>query len=101
VTHPHKREEDAINRDICLRSAAKALTCKEGHVKLSTRNQLAGTVVSITSGEAMAVVKVQLEGGQSITSAITAESARDLGIAEGSDVVVLIKSTEVAHGVED
>ncbi|WP_139982268.1 TOBE domain-containing protein [Nocardioides litoris] len=69
-------------------------------MKLSTRNQLAGTVTSITTGEAMAVVKVQLEGGESVTSSITREAAEDLGLAEGSEVVVLIKSTEVGLGVE-
>ncbi len=48
----------------------------------------------------MAVVKVELAGGQSITSSITQESVEDLGLAVGSEVVVLIKSTEVALGVE-
>lgn len=36
-------------------------------MKLLTRNQLTGAVVSVTSGEAMAVVKVRLQGGQTIT----------------------------------
>jgi len=69
-------------------------------MKLSTRNQLAGTVSSITQGEAMAVVKVQLDGGQTITSSITREAVVDLGLAEGSKVLVLVKSTEVALAVE-
>ncbi len=69
-------------------------------MKLSTRNQLAGTVSSITLGEAMAVVKVALDGGQIITSSITKEAVIDLDLAEGSPVVVLVKSTEVTLGVE-
>lgn len=69
-------------------------------MKLSTRNQLAGRVTSITSGEAMAVVKVELAAGQHITSSITREALVDLGLAVGSEVVVLIKSTEVALAVE-
>jgi molybdate transport system regulatory protein len=70
-------------------------------VKLSTRNQLPGTVVSVTKGEAMAVVKVRLDGGdQVLTSSITRDAADDLALAEGSAVTVLIKSTEVALGVE-
>jgi molybdopterin-binding protein len=69
-------------------------------MKLSTRNQLPGTVTSITLGEAMAVVKVRLDGGQAITSSITKEAALDLELAEGSPVVVLVKSTEVMLGVE-
>ena len=69
-------------------------------MKLSTRNQLAGRVTSITAGEAMAVVRVELAAGQHITSSITREALVDLGIAVGTEVVVLIKSTEVALGIE-
>ena len=69
-------------------------------MKLSTRNQLPGTVTAITEGEAMAVVKVELAGGQHITSSITRDAVADLGLAVGSEVVVLIKSTEVALAVE-
>lgn len=69
-------------------------------MRLSTRNQLPGTVVSITTGEAMAVVRVRLEGGAEITSSITRDAVDDLGLAEGSAVVALVKSTEVALGVE-
>ncbi|MFG2192106.1 molybdopterin-binding protein [Streptomyces sp. NPDC048639] len=63
---------------------------------LSIRNQMAGTVVSVTPGDVMAVVKVRLTGGQDITAAITAEAVRDLGIADGTAVQALMKSTEVA-----
>ncbi|MEV6318143.1 TOBE domain-containing protein [Streptomyces sp. NPDC051776] len=63
---------------------------------LSIRNQLAGTVVSVTRGEVMAVVKVRLSGGQEVSAAVTAEAVRDLGIAGGSAVQALVKSTEVA-----
>jgi molybdopterin-binding protein len=69
-------------------------------MKLSTRNQLPGTVTAITTGEAMAVVKVQLDGGETVTSSITREAAEELGLQTGTKVVVLIKSTEVGLGVE-
>jgi molybdate transport system regulatory protein len=69
-------------------------------MKLSTRNQLAGTVTAITAGEATAVVKVQLDGGQPITAAITREAADDLGLAAGTKVTVLVKSTEVMLATE-
>jgi molybdopterin-binding protein len=70
-------------------------------MKLSTRNQLPGTVTAVTTGEAMAVVKVRLDGGETVTSSITREAAEDLGLAEGSKVIVLVKSTEVGLAVED
>ncbi|WP_433572095.1 TOBE domain-containing protein [Streptomyces sp. CA-251247] len=65
-------------------------------MSLSIRNQLPGTVTSVTSGEAMATVKVRLDGGQNVTAAITSEAVKDLGLAEGSVVRALMKATEVA-----
>ncbi|MFE9402365.1 molybdopterin-binding protein [Streptomyces sp. NPDC006530] len=65
-------------------------------MSLSIRNQLAGTVTSITPGEVMATVKVRLDGGQDITAAITLEAVEELGLGEGAAVRTLIKSTEVA-----
>ncbi|MFM9700490.1 TOBE domain-containing protein [Streptomyces europaeiscabiei] len=65
-------------------------------MSLSIRNQIPGTVVSVTSGAAMATVKVRLDGGQDLTSAITLDAVRGLGLAEGSAVRALVKSTEVS-----
>jgi molybdopterin-binding protein len=69
-------------------------------MRLSTRNQFDGTVISVTRGEAMAVVRIRLTGGDEITSSITRDAADDLELAKGSPVKVLIKSTEVSLGVE-
>jgi len=65
-------------------------------MSLSIRNQLPGTVSSITQGEVMAAVKVRLEGGQEITAAVTLEAVEDLGLTAGSTVRALVKSTEVS-----
>ncbi|MER7569570.1 TOBE domain-containing protein [Streptomyces sp. NPDC097941] len=63
---------------------------------LSIRNQLPGTVTTVTRGEAMATVKIRLDGGQDLTAAITLDAVEDLGLAQGSAVRALVKSTEVA-----
>lgn len=65
-------------------------------MSLSIRNQLPGTVTSVTPGEVMATVKVRLAAGQEITAAITREAVSELGLAEGSSVRTLVKATEVA-----
>ena len=70
-------------------------------MKLSTRNQLKGTVAEVTHGSVMSTVKVQLAGGDVITASITLEAAQELGLSAGTEVVALIKSTEVMLGVED
>ncbi|WP_405959508.1 TOBE domain-containing protein [Streptomyces sp. NBC_00024] len=65
-------------------------------MRLSIRNQIPGTVTSVTPGEAMATVKVRLDGGQALTSAITLDAVEELGLAAGSAVNALVKSTEVS-----
>ena len=69
-------------------------------MRLSTRNQLTGTVASIEIGSVMSVVKVRLDGGQTVTSTITKEAVQDLGLKEGGAVTVLVKSTEVTLAVD-
>jgi molybdopterin-binding protein len=66
-------------------------------MKLSTRNQLKGKVLSIIEGPVSATLKVDI-GGQVVTSSITDESVKDLGLAVGDDVVVLVKSSDVMIG---
>lgn len=65
-------------------------------MSLSIRNQFPGTVTSVTPGEVMATVRTRLDGGQEITAAITLEAVKELGIAAGSAVRAMVKSTEVA-----
>ncbi len=69
-------------------------------MRLSTRNQLTGTVAEVTLGSVMAVVKVDLTGGQQVTASITKDAVEDLGLTIGQPVTVLVKSTEVMLGVE-
>jgi len=69
-------------------------------MRLSARNQLNGTVAAIEDGAVMTIVKVDLGGGQSVTASVTKESVADLGLAVGSPVTAVIKSTEVMLGVE-
>ena len=69
-------------------------------VRLSTRNQLSGTVSAIELGSVMATVKVDVSG-QSVTAAVTKEAVEDLGLAVGDPVTVLVKATEVMLAVPD
>lgn len=70
-------------------------------MRLSTRNQLTGTITEVNLGAVMATVKVRLDGGEQIvTASITKDAAQELGLAEGGAATVLIKSTEVMIGVD-
>ncbi len=70
-------------------------------MRISARNQLPATVKSVTEGQVMAEVTVEVDGGHEVVAAITAGSARQLGLEPGRKVVVLIKATEVLLAVED
>jgi len=63
-------------------------------MELSARNQLEGKVKSLSIGTIMAEVTVDI-GGHDIVAAITRSSVERLALAEGDDVTVVIKATEV------
>jgi molybdate transport system regulatory protein len=64
-------------------------------MRISARNQLAGTVVSVDHGSVMSTVVIRLEGGEEVVAAITKDSAEGLELAEGDSVLAVIKATEV------
>ena len=70
-------------------------------MRLSARNQLNATIDSVQLGEVMSTIKVSLPDGQKLTAAITRDSAEELALATGDQVLVIIKSTEVMIGKPD
>ena len=62
--------------------------------QLSARNQLAGTIKSLTLGAVMAEVVVDANGTE-VVAAITRASAESMGLKEGDRVRAVIKATEV------
>ena len=67
-------------------------------MKLSARNQILGRLVSITPGAVNGTVKVDIGNGIIITSSITEEAIADLALAEGDEVTVVIKASDVLIG---
>ena len=63
-------------------------------MKLSARNQIRARVTGITHGEATANVVLDANGTRLVAS-ITVEAAQELGLAEGSEVVAVIKASDV------
>ncbi len=70
-------------------------------MRISARNQLPATVRTVTEGQVMAEVVVEVDGGHEVVAAITAESARRLGLTPGKRVTVVVKSTAVMLAVDD
>lgn len=64
-------------------------------MKISARNQLRGTIVSVEQGAVMSIVKIRLAGGEEVVAAITKDSVDSLDLAVGDAAIAVIKSTEV------
>jgi molybdopterin-binding protein len=69
-------------------------------MRLSARNKINATVTKITRGEAIANVVLDA-GGVRLVASITVEAAAELGLAEGSDVIAIVKASDVIVAVPD
>ncbi len=67
-------------------------------MKISARNQISGTIVSITPGAVNGSIKVDIGGGNVVTANITEEAIADLALSTGDTVTVLIKASDVLIG---
>ncbi len=67
-------------------------------MKISARNQIPGTVLSVTPGAVNGTVKVDIGGGNVVTSSITEEAIAELGLAPGDRVTVIVKASDVLIG---
>jgi molybdenum-pterin binding domain len=70
-------------------------------MRISARNQLRGTVVSIERGAVNGIVQIEVAPGLVISSSITNEAIRELGLTVGGKAVAVIKSSSVMVGVQD
>lgn len=62
---------------------------------INAKNQFRGKIKAMTIGTVVSEVEVETPGGI-VTSVITTSSVRDLGLDIGSEVVAIIKATDVA-----
>jgi molybdopterin-binding protein len=63
-------------------------------MKLSARNQIPARVTSVTEGEAIANVVLDAAGVRLVAS-VTVEAAEELKLAEGTEVVAVVKASDV------
>ena len=69
-------------------------------MKMSTRNRLPGTVTEVVKDEAAARVSMQV-GDNHMVALITRESADELDLEPGKQVIALVKATDVMVMTED
>src|SRR3982074_3181240 len=63
------------------------------NVKFSARNNLAGTVESVTPGAVNTEVKIKLQGGNTVCAIITNDSAKELNLVAGTHARALFKAS--------
>lgn len=90
----HRIPEAELDQYLNLPSARSIPQRRQNFRKISGRNQLVGRVTEVKVDGLLAQVKLSI-GGQVITSIITSDAAREMGLKKGDTAAALIKSTEV------
>ena len=85
---------------VAVVKASSVMVAAADGMALSARNQLAGTVKSVTEGAVNGVVEIEIAGGQVVVADITMGSIKKLGLEAGKPCAAVIKATEVMVGVE-
>ncbi|MDE3177937.1 MAG: TOBE domain-containing protein [Pseudomonadota bacterium] len=67
-------------------------------MKLSARNQLKGTIKSVTKGQTTAHVEIEV-GGVVLTASITNEAVDALALKVGQSAYAVVKASDVMVGV--
>ena len=69
-------------------------------MKLSARNQLKGTIISVQEGAVNGIVKLDIGGGNVISSTISMSAIQELGLEPGKTAYAVIKATSVMFAVD-
>lgn len=64
-------------------------------MKVGARNRITGKVQEIKKGSVMCQVKVKVDGGVSMSSVMTVDSAQEMGLRKGDEVEVVVKAVHV------
>jgi len=68
-------------------------------MKLSARNQIPGTVTTVTKGATTSHVTIDIGHGLTVTSSITNQAVEELGLKPGAKAIAVIKASDVMVGV--
>jgi molybdopterin-binding protein len=90
----HRIPQDEIDRILGAEKPGNQRALPNGLASISGRNKLRGRVTEVRSEGLLAQVTIDI-GGQTVTSIITSDSERNLGLRKGIEVYALIKATEV------
>jgi molybdopterin-binding protein len=68
-------------------------------MKISARNQIAGTIKTVKLGATTTHVTIEVSPSVLITASITNEAAEELGLKPGMAATAVVKASDVIVGV--
>jgi len=92
----HNLEQDGVCGVDDFRQVLRRMS-----MKTSARNQFAGPVVAIKEGVVDTEVSVQLSAALVLTATVTRESAENMGLVVGADVMAFVKASSILLMVGD
>ena len=81
-----------------IKASSVMLATDLGDVRLSARNQLAGTITAVTPGAVNTEVVLDIGGGATVAAVVTQTSAQALGLKVGGSATALFKASSVILG---
>ena len=69
-------------------------------MKLSARNQMKGTVKTVTKGQTTSHVQIEIDGGAIVMASITNEAVDELKLKPGQSAYAIIKASDVMVAVD-
>ena len=84
-----------VGKEVTAIIKSTSVLIGRGHLTLSARNKLSGTIVDINRGAVNAIVKVELPSNVVISSSITLEAVDELDLTVGTEVTAVVKASEV------
>ena len=70
-------------------------------MKISARNQFKGKIIDVEEGAVNGIVKIDIGGGNVVTSTISMNAIKELNLEVGKDAYAIIKATSVMIGIDD
>jgi molybdopterin-binding protein len=64
-------------------------------MKVGARNRIVGKVTEVKKGTLMGQVKLTIPAGASMSSVMTLDSIKELGLKKGDEVEVIVKAVNV------
>jgi molybdopterin-binding protein len=70
-------------------------------MKISARNQFKGTIIDIQEGAVNGIVKIDIGGGNIVSSTISMNAIKELNLEVGKTAYAIVKATSVMVGIDE